>query len=254
MNDGKDDKDTLPHVNSLYDNYVSYGLIDKNEADGGKVFLLKGGIIYDTRDIEANPNKGIWTEMVLFAAPKFFENQFVGLSFTHRQYITLIPKRVTFAYRLGYKAKLAGEIPFYFDTYILNSYSNTVLPEGLGGAKTLRGILRNRIVGDGFGYGNFELRYKAIKTTFGNQNLYIAFNGFADCGIVTNPFEIDKTKIPIALQSDYFYKQNDELHWSVGGGVHLALNENFVLSVNYGRALKIQDGTSGLYITMNWIF
>lgn len=258
LNKGQDDEDKLPDsTNTLFDEYVKYGLINSKEANGGHLAVLKGGIIFDTRDIEANPNKGIWTEFIVYGAPGFmdnYENSFLGFSFTHRQYITLFPKRLTFAYRLGYKDKIAGSVPFYFDPYILNSYSNNVLPEGLGGAKNLRGILRNRIVGDGFAYGNFELRYKAIKTVLFKQNIYIAFNGFADCGIVTSEYDIDKTKIPANLQSEYFYLAKDELHWSAGMGIHIALNENFVLSVNHGRALKIQDGTAGTYITMNWIF
>ena len=34
--------------------------------------------------------------------------------------------------------------------------------EGLGGVKTLRGVLRNRVIGDAFFMGNIELRWKPV--------------------------------------------------------------------------------------------
>lgn len=257
LNKKKDSVDMLPSVNTIYDEYVNLGIIKSEEANGGHQNIAKLGIVYDSRDLEANPNKGIWAEVILFAAPKFLdnnENQFLGISATFRNYLTLVPKRLTFAYRLGYKSNLSGSIPFYFDPYILNSYSPNVLPEGLGGAKTIRGLLRNRVVGDGFAYGNFEFRYKFYRFVVGNQNVYLALNGFSDIGTVTDPYAFDVSNLTQAQKDKYFNLEKDKLHFTVGAGFHAAMNENFVLSINYGRALDAQDGKSGLYIATNWIF
>ena len=43
-------------------------------------------------------------------------------------------------------------------------------------------------------------------------------------------------------------------HWGFGGGLHLALNENFIIAVDYGFAARKQDGDSGLYINLNFLF
>jgi len=71
------------------------------------------------------------------------------------------------------------------------SKMNGAYSEGLGGAKTLRGILRNRIVGDGIVYGNFEFRWKVFSTVWFNQNFYFALSTFFDTGRVIKDFEVN---------------------------------------------------------------
>jgi hypothetical protein len=256
LNEGKD-SDLLPDTNTLYDNYVRYGLINSQEANGGMLNMIKGGIVWDTRDLEANPNKGLWDEIVFYTFPKFMdnhENTFTGFTVIHRQYITLVKRRLTFAYRLGYKGVIAGDMPFYFDPYMVTSYSLTANREGLGGASTFRGMKRNRVVGDGFGWGNFCLRYKFWYFSFFNSPSYLALNGFVDMGQVFQPRAIDRSLIPANEQDDYFNASADHMHYSFGGGIHFAMNENFVVRLNYGKVLDAQDGTSSIYITTNWVF
>ena len=95
LNKGKDDEDQLPDTTLLYDNYVEWGVIPEDQADGGNTTLLKAGLVYDTRDIEANPMKGIWTELQFLMAPSFLGNgdfAYTRLALTHRQYFTLAPQ------------------------------------------------------------------------------------------------------------------------------------------------------------------
>ena len=259
LNEGKD-SDLLPDTNTLYDDYVSYGLIKSHEADGGMLNMIKGGIVWDTRDLEANPNKGLWDEVVFYTFPGFMdnhENTFTGFTVIHRQYITLVKRRLTFAYRIGYKGVIAGDMPFYFDPYMVTSYSLTANREGLGGASTFRGMNRNRVVGDGFGWGNFCLRYKFWYFSFFNSPSYLALNGFVDMGQVFQPRAID-ADIAARMEKDYperyFNASSDHMHYSFGGGIHFAMNENFVVRLNYGKVLDPQDGTSSIYITTNWVF
>ncbi len=42
-------------------------------------------------------------------------------------------------------------------------YMQRVLYEGLGGGNSLRGVLRNRILSNGFGFANAEFRFKVAK-------------------------------------------------------------------------------------------
>jgi hypothetical protein len=55
-------------------------------------------------------------------------------------------------------------------------------------------------------------------------------------------------------QSFYFDESADRMHFGTGLGLRAALNENFIISVDYGFALDQRDGTSGLYIGIGNIF
>jgi outer membrane protein assembly factor BamA len=53
---------------------------------------------------------------------------------------------------------------------------------------------------------------------------------------------------------DYFNPGAEKMHGSYGAGLRLAMNQNFVISIDYGRVMNKQDGDSGLYIGMNYLF
>jgi hypothetical protein len=257
MNKGKeDDPNKLPDVNTLYDDYVNLGIISDEEKDGGFVPLLKAGLVFDTRDNEPNPMKGMWTEAFLFGAPGFLgaESGFVKFNLTHRQYFTLVERDLSLAYRLGYQGTVAGEAPFYYQTQIETSLMKDQL--GLGGSKTIRGINRNRVVGDGFVYGNVELRWKAVHFNWINQNFYIGLNAYTDFGQVLQPISNSTLDALIddPAYADYFNEGKDRLHLSYGAGLRIVMNQNFIIAVDYGMVASEQDGTSGLYIGLNYLF
>jgi outer membrane protein assembly factor BamA len=254
LNKGKDEEDQLPDTALLYDKYVGWGVIPADQTEGGNTTLLKAGLVYDTRDIEANPMKGIWTEMQLLAAPGFLGNDqtYTRFIITHRQYFTLAPEVLNFAYRLSYQTKLSGEMPYYMLPFIYNTAPNYTR-DGVGGAKTIRGVMRNRIVGDGFAFGNIELRWKFLRTIVFNQNIYLALSAFLDGGMVTRKYDFDKSGIP---PDQLFTVENEDekLHLGAGAGFHFVMNQNFVIAVDYGRALDPGDGKSGLYIGLNFLY
>jgi len=259
INKGKDEADKLTDTVTLFDKYAEWGIISAAEKDGGSANFLKAGIVYDTRDNEANPMKGMWSEALITYAPGFLFNpefSYAKLVLIHRQYFTLIKDRLSFVYRLGYQGTIAGNAPFFMQPYMLSSYSSITKTDGLGGAKTLRGIMRDRVVGDGIAYGNLEMRWKFLKTHVGKQNLYFALNGFSDFGMVVQQVKIDKSKISAADQAKYFdfSFEKDKLHPSLGAGLRIALNENFILAVDYGFAMNKQDGAKGLYINIGNLF
>ena len=238
----------LPSVNGLYDNYVDWGAIKADQKNGGTANLIKLGAIYDTRDQEANPMHGIWSEVLLISSNKFMGSSysFTKLAITHRQYFTLKKEVLSFAYRLSYQPKISGEMPFYMLPFVFNT---DITRDGLGGARTVRGILLNRLVGEDFAYGNFEFRWKFLRTVIKNQNLYLALNPFLDLGMVTKDYNFDKSKIPLTEISD-----NETLHLGYGMGLKVVLNQNFVVSVDYGLANSQNDGKSGLYITIGFLY
>ena len=247
--------------NSLYGNYVQWGLIPQDQAKGGGHTLLKAGLVYDTRDNEPNPFSGVWTELQLHYAPSFLSTtdySYTRLVLTHRQYFTLIPQWMNLAYRISYQGKLSGEMPFYMLPYLFNTAPKETT-DGVGGAKTVRGVVRNRIVGDGFVFGNIELRGKVLRTTVLNQNVYIALSGFVDAGMVTQKHKFDTSGLPGSLPP-YLPAEIIDLnakevpHIGYGGGVHIALNQNFIVAVDYGRAARKQDGDYGVYINLDFLF
>ena len=243
LNKNKEGDDILPDVPGLYENYVTDGIIPEDQAEGGFTNRIKLGLVADTRDNEPNPNKGIWTELFFVGAPGFIGNEssYTAMVLTHRQYFTLFPDRLTFAYRLNYQTTLSGNMPWYLLSFKPDTY---VSWEGLGGSKTLRGIMRNRVVGEGAVLGNFEFRWKFVHFNFIGREWYLALNPFLDAAKITKQYDLQPN---ITGDADGF-------HFSYGMGVRIALNQNFIVAVDYGFAADERDGDSGLYIGLDFLF
>jgi hypothetical protein len=254
LNKGKSGDDLLPDEDGLYDHYRDWGIISVDEADGGFIPELKTGLIYDSRDNRPNPMRGIWTEAVVAGVPEFLgaESGFAKLSIIHRQYFTIIPEDLSLAYRLAWQSTIAGDAPFYYQTQIIVSEMREVTAEGLGGAKTLRGIRRNRIVGDGIFYGNVEARWKVVRFQFLKNNFYLGLNGFTDFGKVIQRIELNS--ILAQLPEEHFNLSAEKMHFSYGSGLRLSMNQNFNIAIDYGMAADKRDGDSGLYIGLNYLF
>ena len=173
---------------------------------------------------------------------------------------SLVKNRLSFAYRLAYQQTVGdGKVPFYAQPLVITSFLRGSTSQGLGGSKTLRGVLRNRVVGDGFFYGNAELRWKFARFQFINQNFYLAINPFWDFGITTQPVDlnVDVNSLswgPGFSKSDFFTGEKDKFHHSLCAGLKVAMNENFIVSVDMGKALDEQDGSTGFYIGLNFLF
>ncbi len=254
LNKGKSGDDVLDKVDGLYEKYRQWGIISEEEADGGFIPELKAGLVYDSRDNRPNPMRGIWTEAVVAAVPGFLgaESSFAKFSITHRQYFTLIPEDLSLAYRLGWQSTIAGDVPFYYQTQIIVSEMRGNSSEGLGGAKSLRGIRRNRIMGDGVFYGNLEARWKFVRFQFLNNNFYLGLNGFTDFGRVIQRMELNS--ILSQLPEQYFDLDAEKMHFSYGAGLRVTMNQNFIIAIDYGLAADKRDGDSGLYIGLNYLF
>src|SRR5665811_376194 len=265
LNKGK--KVKLPSVDvepGLFERYQLLGLIDANEANGGWVNTLKAGLTWDSRDNRPNPMKGLWTEIGIAVAPKFMGNNwgFSKLYIIHRQYFTLIEKDLSLVYRLGYQATISGHTPYFFESEIITSRLTGATSEGLGGSKTLRGILLDRVVGDAFFMGNIELRWKPLYFKLFKQECYLGLNGFYDFGRVTKDIKLPNNLAatftnavhPTDTFSDYFKPGTEKFHQSAGVSVMLVMNQNFVVAIDCGKAFNEQDGNIGFSIGLNYMF
>ena len=296
-----DQKAMNANVEGLYEKYVKWGIIDQNEAHGGWHPYLRAGLTYDSRDQRTCPTKGIYADAFFTYTAAFGEQATAGynhlqFNFNFRHYVPVYRDRVTFAYRVGTQNNIAGKSPFYMNTYLNTLFIQRVMYEGLGGANSLRGIMRNRILANGFAYANVELRTKVAKFDIGKQHFYIGLAPFFDLGVITQPYELDEEAIKNAYAKDvlettaqailgqdvvmplplssYFatYKtDNDPLgfttehldksktylpHMAAGVGLKVAMNENFVLSVDWAMALNKQDNAkwANFYIKMWYLF
>jgi len=240
---------------TLYELYKEAGIIPPEEAFGGSHAEMKLGLIYDTRDHEAAPAKGIWAELITYGSPDIFEqngNSYLKLSAHFRHYVSLISDRLVFAYHLAYQGTIAGNVPFYIQQNINTSYLRQVNSEGLGGINTIRGVLYNRIVGDGFLWSNFDIRYKLFNYRFLKQNWYFGINPFFDAGKIVQPYRLDKMKD--SKDENIYSNESDKIHFSAGLGAKFVMNRNFIVSVEFGKPFDRQDGTSGMYVGLNYIF
>ncbi len=254
LNKGKDEEDKLPeNTPLLYDKFVSWGVISDAQKDGGDHYLFKFGLVYDTRDNEPNPMKGIWSEIFLLTAPSWLGNKpgFSKLAITHRQYFTLVDEVLNLAVRLSYQPKIGGTMPFYMLPYV---YNTNITRDGLGGAKTLRGILRNRVVGQDIFYGNVEARWKFLRTILWKQHIYLALSVFSDFGQVTRDYAFTYDTSNEEAREWFSHGDSEKMHFSYGTGISGALNHNFVAHVNFGLAAVRRDGKSGWYIGLNYLF
>ena len=287
-----DQKAMNDNVEGLYEKYVKWGIIDQAEAHGGWHPYLRAGLTYDSRDQRTCPTKGIYADAFFTYTAAFGEQATAGynhlqFNFNFRHYVPVYRDRITFAYRVGTQNNIAGKSPFYMNTYLNTLFIQRVMYEGLGGANSLRGIMRNRILANGFAYANIELRTKVAKFDIGNQHFYIGLAPFFDLGVITQPYELDEAAIkegylkdvaeallpshdpnrPVPpLQLGEYFALDEEghidqskvymPHMAAGVGLKVAMNENFVLSVDWAMALNKQDNAkwANFYIKMGYLF
>ena len=225
--------------NTLYRDYIAIGAIKEEEAKGGWATEMNVGLVYDSRDIEAAPNKGVWAEAYLNGDP--FRKYLKACAY-FRNYID-IPIHIpagdpVFAYRLAWQQTLAGETPFYMIQNVPLLVQRNMISEGFGSSNTIRGIRENRILTEGFAWANMELRVKLVSFKLLNQYFYIAVNPFFDAGVITKPYRTDafalRTNLPATyLPMNRFYDETKigDIVYSGGAGLKIAMNQNFIVSV-----------------------
>ena len=259
----KDEDKKLPDTVTLFDKYVEYGYISEGESTGGTHPYLHGGITYDTRDRQQNPRRGIHADAFLtYYAGIGSMSNYNNLKFNAawRHYLPIVANRLTLAYRVGTQLTLAGDCPFYLNTYLNQLYMQRVVYEGLGGANSVRGIMRNRILAPGVAFANLELRTQIFSFKVGKNQFYVGLNPFVDAGMVVQPYRaVVSDPFTMGPTADDGFFGRDRLyepHLSGGCGLKLAMNDNFVLSVDWATAFDKQDNGkfSNLYIKMGYMF
>lgn len=267
-----DEKYGYNKLMTMYKTYSTLGVIKPSEVNGGDRLELKAGLCYDSRNFEAAPDKGIWADLYLNGSPDLFGDGFnyLKLCAHFRHYVTLPfsmrAGKPVFAYHLAYQGTVAGEVPFYMQQNVTTLILKQMMSEGLGSSNTIRGTYANRIIADGFAWGNFELRLKLVRFKFAGQFFYVAVNPFLDCGIVTQPYRVDEMAlvpdvIANAVKAGYHdskkYIQDsvNDFVCTAGAGLKIAWNENFIVSAEAGHNFnQTLGGPFWLSIGTNYCF
>ena len=264
----KKEEKQLPDTISLFDQYVALGYIGRDEASGGLHPYLHAGITYDTRDRQQNPTHGIHTDAFLTyyaGMGRMHKYNNLKLNLNWRHFIPIISDRLTLAYRAGTQLNLAGDCPFYLNTYLNQLYMQRVVYEGLGGANSVRGMMRNRVLARGVAFANMELRTRIFSFKVSKNMFYVGINPFMDAGMVVQPYDrvvsdpwITTLADPNPENPDAFYDESRlySPHLTGGCGLKMAMNDNFVLSIDWATAFDRQDNGkfSNLYIKMGYMF
>lgn len=233
---------TVSDGESIYTQYNTLGLVRGDEASGGDIIEVNCGFVWDTRDVEAAPGKGIWSEFYITGAHELKSGSYTyaKLNAHWRHYVTVPLGFIkagdpVFAYHLAYQGTVAGDVPFYMQQNISCLIVRDIVTEGLGSFNSIRGLFANRLIGDGYAWGNFELRVKLVRFQFLKQYFYIAANPFYDCGAIVQPYrsELMSSVLPAADMG-----RASEFVQTAGAGIKIAWNENFILSIECARCFN----------------
>jgi hypothetical protein len=194
------------------------------------------GLIWDTRDREMAPTRGVWSEVLVqrFDGTLGSEPEYTRWTITDRRYHALGSERLIFANRFLLQG-VEGDAPLHDLFIVQTSFKQQ---EGLGGAKTLRGLPKNRYVGRGMFIWNAEVRWRAVDLHALGRPLHVVLTGFADSGRVW-----EERLVVTELATD--------LHHGVGGGVRIGMGEAFTVAVDAGRS---SGGGTPVYIGLGYLY
>ena len=263
--EGSSDKKYYDKEATLFRDYQKWDLIREDEVNGGSALEINAGLVFDTRDIEAAPNHGIWAEAYLNG--NVLDHRYLKACTYFRHYID-IPIHIkagdpVFAYRLAWQQTIAGETPLYMIQNNPLLVQRNMISEGFGSSNTIRGLRENRILAEGMAWMNAELRVKLVSFKVANQFFYIALNPFFDAGVITKGYRVAELEAAahknvatyMPFGSIYDATKVGDFVYSAGAGLKIAMNQNFIVSVELAKCLyKPLDAGMWLGIGMNYQF
>jgi hypothetical protein len=217
-------------------------LTEDNEAklirglNGGYVNSVRVGMVYDSRDYEPDPSRGIFAEathersMKQIGSDYNFNRTFGSVRFFYRILPdTLTKNRLVLATRFS-MVNTTGDAPFF---EYRNMWGTEGSLSGLGGRTTLRGYIQDRYVGPVMGFGNIELRYRLFELPGFTFNIAPLF----DFG---RPWD----KIGNVDLKDYKY--------SYGVGLRIIWNQSTVIYFEWAKSRETENFAKGPFAGSNF--
>jgi len=208
-----------PNGISLLERDARQGLV--SGLAGGRVSILQQALLYDTRDFEPDPTKGVY-----FEVGNEFSDPAIGSEFTFDKLFIQakgfrklpVGPRTVMAGRVGVGNIFGANAPFF-------EFQDQWSPDGsvnaLGGARSLRGYRANRFLARSLWFANAELRTRLGETKIMGQRFALSVAPFVDVGTVRDRWQdLDFTR----------------LRWSQGIGARLAWNQSTIISLDVGRS------------------
>jgi len=202
--------------------------------EGGSFGIFTLGMLYDTRDSEADTTRGELIEVALRAADGLTGSDYTfgGLTVSGRKYISLFTPKVVLAGRVMLDGTV-GHTPFFVWPFF-GGISNA---EGLGGQSSVRGVPRDRYQGDLKVFANLELRINPIHFEAFGGEMKLGVVGFVDSGRAWHAGTTDGGL--------------DQWHSGAGGGLRLTRSEA-VVRVDYG--VDLATSRKALYLAFGQLF
>lgn len=214
--------------------------------------LLKIGVTRDTRDRISDPTGGFKCDIYAFnvLSSGKYDLRAAGHA---RLYFSTPSKRTTFAAHFGLQVNAIGGIPCIHKQEICACTLEDNFGEGLGGQGTIRGIIPGRIVGNGYEWTNFELRFRIIDKKSSLGRILLAINPFLDSGSVIQPCNTAEIAAMRGISADDVEKMSRKIHSSFGAGIKFGLDSS-VFSIEAAKAFKEEDGPFTIYCSCNYCF
>lgn len=201
---------------------ITQDILNGNIPDYSRRFVnfLQFGLIYDTRNFEPNPSRGMMMEIIDSYSPFFLGSgyEFNKLLYQFKLYTQILPdvfSNSIFAMRFGLTSIL-GDAPFFEYEDIFGSEDSVIT---LGGVDSLRGYKEGRFSARWTNFINFELRHEVFNLHLLEQKLAFFLVPFFDLGTVWDDF---------SQITFYHYR------FSEGVGARIVWNASTVIRLDYG--------------------
>ena len=203
-------------------------LLDRDAAagtaiglDGGLVSILQQALIFDTRDFEPDPTKGLYFEI-----GNEYSSGAIGSQFDFDK--LMIQAKTFHKLPFGPRTVLAGRLAvgnIFGNNAPFFEYQDQWSPDGsinaLGGARSLRGYRANRFMARSMWFTNWELRTRLVEKKIAGQRFALSVVPFVDAGTVRDRW-----------QSLNF----NDIRYSYGIGGRLAWNQSTIISMDIGKS------------------
>jgi len=189
---------------------------------------FKLGIVYDSRNHEFAPIKGMFHDLSIRFAPGAVRYPFGGVTLHTRFYFPIYKEYLSVAIRLLGDV-LFGKVPFYE----LATFGGLTPDNATGGSRSVRGISQRRYHGKIKLLGNIELRSKFIFFNIGSARFSIGLVAFFDAARVFADFtprpELDGTDAGLKM--------------GTGGGLRIQWGDSFIIRADFGYTFTETDAS-----------
>ncbi len=193
--------------------------------NGGRIGLLQSGLMWDTRDLEPDPSRGMFVEYAqeisaTWTGSEFNFTKHLAQGMFYQRVLPNVLDRTVFASRFALGYIRGSNIPFTEVLDLWGASEGGGIPV-LGGSRALRGYREGRFAGMVTALANFELRSRFYQTRVLNQHMAFSAVPFFDAGRVYDNFS------NLSIRN---FKYNP------GMGLRLAWNQATILRMDYARS------------------